>query len=342
MPGAFDDALEALEERTKQILRYHRVCSDQVEDDEIVAHFTSWEACCAIFKVAADHSQHLTLWASDVTCLNDPLEGKALRVFAHDACRRIENGSEYEPPYVSGKWLDYELERANAGPFLSCDEWMQLDATLMTLDPETPAIPAGTVAPVLISSGLAYLISFCRDADRLDLWRAYTQEATGVSLVMPLREAVRELNENDWGFYRVAYDERSKTRALVLLREPLCEAARLLPPKEQPLERQANVAKVLAALGPLPYMFKHEQFQSEREVRLIPLAGQAADVEKAGQQYRAVVKTDPFFLAPCTSKIILGPRCPERSVRAAVLDVWLRKIYGPSAPRVTYSAVPYQ
>jgi hypothetical protein len=67
--------LEALSGRVNQILKYHFIDAAKVDSREVIAHFTNWDACTAMFATARDNrTRGLTLWAGDADCLNDPLD----------------------------------------------------------------------------------------------------------------------------------------------------------------------------------------------------------------------------------------------------------------------------
>ena len=107
MTAEFDAALAMLGARAQQILGYHRITRDNVGPEETIAHFTSWAACLEMLKQAVEANEGLTtkraypleLWASDVSCLNDTLEGKALRSFAHRAAAARTPSCELSPSY---------------------------------------------------------------------------------------------------------------------------------------------------------------------------------------------------------------------------------------------------
>ena len=355
MSRSFDAALNMLAARATQVLAFHRITCDSVRSDQRIAHFTSWTACLEMLEQAVrenyrrkargepDLAFPLELWASDVSCLNDTLEGKALRSFAHQAATEGTQNHE-APAYVTGQWLRDHSSAGNDCPFLTVAEWKELDTNLTALDPDRPELPVGISEPVYINSGKDYLISFCREYDRLDLWRAYADKAEGVSLAMSIHEALdglAALGDQSWGLFQVAYGDRAKTRALVLLREPLKRvAAHIRRIKDKDAKAQA-VSEALKRLSLLPYLFKHEQFRTEQEIRLIPLVPKEGEIELPGNLARAVVKTGRFFLS-CNSTVTLGPRCPERNNRTAVLGVRLRQLFGDNAPPVKHSTIPYQ
>ena len=342
-------SLKTLAARVDQVRGYQEI-SLTVTTDEELAHFTKWEASCKMLEYpdpGVPDPPGVILWAGDADCLNDPLEGQALLLFAQTT-GQLEIGKE-APDYVTGR---YNRDLSQAGrqgeydhtdlPHLAFKKWERLFSNLKDLyGDKLSYIVSGSPAPELIVGSNTYLVSFCSDVDRLDLWRAYGENATGICLVMPLAAAVQEVKEANWGFYRVAYDDRSKARAWAVLQEPIDHAvklARRLPPGR----REDRLAEIKAILNPVHFLFKHDQFRTEREIRLMHRHPAAALVKVKPGDSGTFVPTDAFFLASEGSRVILGPKCPDKKIRAAVLRTHLFKRFGENAPSVERSGVPYQ
>ena len=164
----------------------------------------------------------------------------------------------------------------------------------------------------------AQIVSFCRELDRLDLWRNYAENGEGVCLVMPLKTAALAVDGEPWNFYRVAYDQRSMARAWTLLFKPL--TALLACAAEWPVADGAD--QIQDELSRLFFIFKHEQFRSEREIRLLHKGNDPLQCLMDPQ--RTILPTPKFFMAGKGCKIIVGPRAPDRNKRAAYLDARFR------------------
>jgi hypothetical protein len=349
--------LDILKKRVEQVCAYQEIKLGRTVTGGL-AHFTKWEACCSMLAQAkalvppaasgepSGGIDGVSLWAGDAHSLNDPLEGQALLLFA----QLIANGELRDRDFVTGK---YSEDRRTNGPaeeddhadlpHLAAAKWTSLFKALKKIYPNRIShIVSGSPSPEPIIGSDTYLVSFCRDADRLDLWRAYGDSAEGICLVMPLEQAVRALEAvPEWGFYRVAYDERSKTRAWAVLHQPVIAAVdkmRDLPSDEK--KHQAE--RIRTILNPVHYLFKHEQFRTEREVRLIRRPPLPANAKRKPGDSGTYLPTEPFFLSGAGCKIILGPKCPDQKIRAAVLRSYLQDCFSATIPVVERSGVPFQ
>jgi Protein of unknown function (DUF2971) len=333
--------LEILKSRVDQVLDYQRVLPS-ADGGEELAHFTQWESCCKMLEVLDDNSPGIAFWAGEADCLNDPLEGLALIVFAE------ETGGNQQTNGANGGLSRSLVKTSNSvesddigNPQIESAEWGALFANLQQLYGGTGNyIVSGSPAPEMIVSCNTYVVSFCRDADRLDLWRAYGKDATGACLVMPLNKALEKVATSDWVFYRVAYDARSKTRAWAILHRPLSDALAAcseLPPGEKEEQHQ----KIRTSLDPVHYLFKHEQFRTEREVRLVRTAC-GPHLRVKPNDAGAYTLTEKFFLGSAGCRVILGPKSLDIKIRAAVLRAYFSTKFPTNPPTVHRSNVPYQ
>jgi len=338
--------LSNLQDRVRQVVGYQRI-SDTIDDEEEIAHFTSWESCCKILdpeprpkgkKVGA-----IALWAGEANCLNDPLEGKALLLFVQETSQMVTD----LPSYVTGKYgrhpapVDRQPDYDQVDqPHVEMTTWLDLRSILRNIyGPPENFVPDLPVSGPITASN-AYLVSFCREADRLDLWRAYGGNAAdGVSLVMPLREAIKRVT-NAWSFYRVAYDDRSKARAWAVLYEPLKRAFDY--GMTVGLPRDKWLASIRKILSPVLFLFKHGEYRSEREVRLMHSFSRVGHAEVNPNGRGTFIRTDEFFLDSPRCRLILGPTCEKPKRKAAVLQTYLAERFGKRAPTVQRSAVPFQ
>jgi hypothetical protein len=349
---SFPKRLKELSDRVRQILSYHRIDPDNVESHEIIAHFTGWRACEKMLS-AAKTNRGLTLWAGDANCLNDPLEGGALIKYAEDIADALQSGEE---PIKSIAEDDAAM-------------WKNMKQIVHDLYPSPPRSAARWYVPRPIPSSQVYLVSFCKDKDRLDLWRAYGEQGEGVCMVMPLKSAATLVEKTaDWRFYkvmyggqdiralghadetegdsrfnRVTYEQDYFTRAWVLLAKPLEEVwdeSKKLPSTEQPAARK----EIVDSISPVLHLYKHYEFQTENEIRLVYYRVNAKpEIEKIRDNERAILKTRAFFLKAKDCKIVLGPRAPDRNHRIAYLRARLGQLFtNDLLPEVEISRVPYQ
>ncbi|MDB5470162.1 MAG: hypothetical protein JWR84_1722 [Caulobacter sp.] len=349
MATALDKRLTDLRHRVTQLMNYQKVSSPGTA--AVISHFTPWEGCHGMLQDVRNRrgrgfASGLRLWAGDSNCLNDPLEGRELLRFAEAVVEPSRLALDLQPHYVSGRWPRYPIGDAppDAGdsedtPSLPVDEWEKLSRVLATLYRLPPLQIAGSTEPLTVASKV-HLVSFCRERDRLDLWRTYGEKGTGVCMAMPLSRALASVTETGWGFYYVAYDERSKARAWALLINPLYSIFELILQETDNSKRGAIIDRTLNEIRPALFLFKHEQYRSEREIRLLYTGNRPPEIVLDGA--KAVVKTQAFFLGGTGCSVILGPTMKDRSFRAAVLNVELSKAFGANAPIVQLSRAPYQ
>ena len=130
-------------------------------------------------------------------------------------------------------------------------------------------------------------------------------------------------------------------RAWILLEKPLTAAWK----EATPYQPEAG-KKILDVVSPALHLYKHPEFQTEREIRLVHHGdGGKARTETIGDILKPVLPTIPFFLKGAHCQIVLGPKTAERAERnrkTAVLKVLLRQVFGHDVPEVEISRVPYQ
>ena len=206
--------------------------------------------------------------------------------------------------------------------------------------PPTPSA-SGWYEPRALLASQLYLVSFCNDMDRLDLWRAYGEDGTGVCMVMPLQTAAKAVARTDWTFFRVMYDEPAMRRAWILLEKPLTQA--WAATRTMGMAKQANALKQILAAVSRCSISKHPQFATENEIRLVYQGTNPRPrTAQVRNEWRPVLDTEPFFLKGANCKVILGPKIQERNRKITSLQVWLAKVFRNDTPEVQISGVPYQ
>ena len=336
----FRNARKKLVDRVNQILEYHRIDKKWTDKEDIVAHFTTWDVCVKMLSTAMEAKAAarggIILWAGDANCLNDPLEGRALIKFGEDPKMREPN--RLTLPKVSFGTPLSSPQTVNGK--LPAGFWSTVgDIVEKLYEPAKPSA-AGWVEPRRLPSSQVYLVSFCIEKDGLDMWRPYADDARGVCMVMPLADAVRLVNGTKWTFYRVMYDPASMQRAWRLLEKPLRETLEAVKGLEDPESQTRARETVVSAISSVLHLYKHPQFQTENEIRLV-YHGSRRNAKVEGP--RPVMHTEPFFLKAPGCKVILGPKVVDRNRKIATLEIWLHKVFGDkNTPEVQISGVPYQ
>ena len=183
-------------------------------------------------------------------------------------------------------------------------------------------------------SGLAfsmYVGSFTLRSDRLDLWRAYGLDGTGYCIVTPIQSFLQRVGASDQAFaglaaseadssdialtlYKVVYENEKEiidsTRAC--LNKHLTEIGKVTDKEADRIRRQVDLT-IRAILSDVLYLYKHEEYRSEEEARMLAPFAISARAVCADERSpaRLFVQTRPFLFSP-GSKIIIGPKVPNK------------------------------
>jgi hypothetical protein len=334
------DFLSALKEEVNQILVRNSVTSPNNRDH--LSHFTTQQNLIRILQNYRAHRVKedcfLSLWLSDISCLNDPLEGKALFQFVDD-----HSGPEQHPKQWGAKSFS-EDEWANLSKIV---EWIRGNNARDTFGRRD-----GLSRRILVCS-------FTQEMDRLDLWRAYGANGEGICLSMPLSEAVARIRSYPSPvsqIFHVRYLDEEKATVWTMLRnhlEPIYSIAEAMGlASDQALKLKATV---IADCEKIFHLYKHGQYLNEHEMRLIKTydidlpgcfansteffePGIRADLELN----RLYSYSDPFFLGGKDSRIIIGPRVAQAERFGVTLSTYLKDLWGANAPQVYLSTVPYR
>lgn len=292
---------DGLQRVVKEIKSDHGLAASEALEG--VAHFTTLKTLHSMLPARnledttsrAELSNHLRLY--NVSYVNDPQEGKIL--------------------------LLGESEDANP-----------IQAFFPNLTPTSHGNSEFVFSETVPLSGLAFSVyvgSFTLRSDRLDLWRAYGRDGSGFCIVLPFKSFVQKAEMQDQAFaglaasegkdpdvsttlYRVEYSEKKINSTRTRLNERLKE---ILEAREQLADavedkeyvtNQINLT-VRAILSDVLYLYKHKEYSSEEEVRMLAPFAVSARAVHADEQSpaRLYVKTKPFLFAP-GSRIIIGPK----------------------------------
>ncbi len=205
----------------------------------------------------------------------------------------------------------------------------------------------------LLTSSATYLASFTRSSDRLDLWRAYGGDGNGFCISVHIKPS----NTHSWsqastieeGFsldhlssltlYNVQYEEEQKENFYQEITKALTPIYELT--SDYPTElKEAVKSVVYSLLSEVVYLFKDEQYSSEREVRIfqqLNLESVSIDESEIGKLY---CTTAPILFNSPQSEIIIGPKVADK--RQVELSIKKRlQIHGFPA-KVTHSAIAYR
>lgn len=357
-----------LKKRIKEIFFSHarkENSREAIENTEsFISHFTTLDGFMKICKSSLCKSKKkmpegLRLFLSDTTYLNDPFEGDALYEYldsvpdrsAEHQRERNSIREEFSPLEFHQKQDSYSLNRSEADEILDFLERLGVKGTAAKSNGNTAI------------NERIFVCSFTSRDDYLDLWRAYGNDGNGVCLSMKAGESIKRLENYgepprnpDYQLYRVAYDNAEKARTWLQLLPRIREIVRLVK-DDQGLDWSNVQAEILSDLTMLSHLYKHEQYSSEGEVRLIRKAHIADSnvlfksknkktpehlhVDVTGN--RVFSYSPPFFFGnSVNSRLIIGPKVPDGKRLRVTLSAYLKTLWPKKTPRVELSTVPYQ
>ncbi len=185
-----------------------------------------------------------------------------------------------------------------------------------------------------------YLCSFTLSVDRLDLWRAYGADGRGFCIATPLggfndspESIINALESSPNKFdskksakqhnatvkvppvlYKIEYGQERIKQVLSDLDSvlnPLLEALKTLDKDKG--EKVKTLVRIL--LSDILYLYKNEQYATEKEARILRIFGidnisLKIDEGTPGKVY---AQTEPFLFSDDRTKIIIGPKAEEKT-----------------------------
>ncbi|MCC4790876.1 DUF2971 domain-containing protein [Vibrio splendidus] len=314
------------EDKIEEVKRAFAVFQDAVidvmesceyQDQKAIYHFTRWPAIQSILpkERSKDSRNVIRLYHEDY--MNDPSEGKSLDTIIHSDVLADEY---HDVANFMGEILEL---RSN-----------------------------------LTQGASTYMASFTKSSDRLDLWRAYGSDGDGFCLKINIPQAVGHIwsqakfdidadvaNQDEesthlYKLYNVQYkpsEKQAKLEELLNALKPLNEISVTLTE-----EVQTEIKKtIFYMLGEVVYLFKDEQYSSEKEVRMfqrLSLNEVCIDESEVGKLYKP---TGPILFTGEDSEIIIGPKVEKP--RIAELSLLKRlEVNGFHQTKVTHSNVKYR
>ena len=299
---------DGLRHEVQQIKLDHSLSEGEASDG--VAHFTTLETLHSMLP-SVDASPSIVkrgpfnfLRLYNLSYVNDPQEGKILLLGDDEEARTIQ---DYFPSSLPAPHSSDERGFSEAVPL----------------------------------SGLAFSVyvgSFTLRSDRLDLWRAYGRDGTGFCIVTPIRSFRQSVGTHDQAFaglagseadntdislalYKVEYEKdkihSSRRRLNQHLGEIAKARARLMSAMRHTEAKEAIRSQfeltVRATLSDVLYLYKHGEYRSEGEVRMLAPFAISARAVCADERTpaRLYVRTRPFLFTP-GSKIIIGPKVSNK------------------------------
>lgn len=312
----FFELLMKLHSEVQEIQQEHIVTESGRGADTKVAHYTVLAALYSMLPenpMEGRRSNCLRLY--NIGYMNDPREGKRLLSPAKDADPALKNSEhlkEFFPEKSEGK-------------------------------PDYPIPWQGQKFSV-------YVGSFTLEPDRLDLWRAYGKDGEGFCIVLPLdafnQEPLRggiHLMQSDLGtdasrnpeteegvpkLYEVYYTKEKAERALSRLAESLMDIkeardaivdASRVSSESKSDGKELIDSLVRAIVSGVLYLYKDEEYENEREARILmgfDINAKRLKLETAAERkapQHVYVETKGFLFEKEHSQIIIGPKVAEKA-----------------------------
>ena len=285
------------------------------EHQEAVYHFTRWPAIESILpKEKAEKNKNvIRLYHEDY--MNDPSEGQSLLT--------LLQSTDFNE--------DYE----------GVAELMSEAFSLREQLPEDSA---------------TYMASFTKSSDRLDLWRAYGSDGDGFCFKIDISKAdehrwshakldKKESDSDDgtshtYSLFNVRYEQDKKRECLNDLLKALMPLHEAMKKVEKEVQEEIKKT-IFYMLGEVIYLFKDEQYSSEKEVRMferLSLDQVTLDESDIGRLYKA---TGPILFTGSESEIMIGPKVKDK--KAVELSI-RKRLHTNGFPntKVTHSEVKYR
>ncbi|WP_323971086.1 DUF2971 domain-containing protein [Aeromonas hydrophila] len=314
-----------------RLLAQHQQAKHLITKETVLYHFTRFDVLEKLLpnpETNAAFRDKNILRCYHVSYMNDPSEGQRLLNFKKDEA----NDSELHVKATKGaKSLNKWFENKTVGNYFH-----QLDNAHVV-----SSLPASV-----------FTASFTKRPDSLDLWRAYGNDGLGISIGFPVsgtkniylqqrpiidnsvNEPIIPINNNtsvksdkidnisggeddtEARYYNVAYDDDSVAETIIAFVPLLERLEMLLCVIDDDDEKWTKIARkhITESLLHILYLFKDEEYASEKEVRAIkiyPLKHKAVRRdERIPRRLYCELSGCHLFTEP-NSKVIIGPKVDD-------------------------------
>lgn len=333
LKAEIEEALDTLEETFFQIRRKHLISGS-----ERLAHFTTWPAIESILSLDEKATHRNCLRMYHVEYMNDPSEGQRLLSF---------RGNLGDPMEAQAFETSRQLKDLFDKHYFS--SFLQHDSTKTLL----PSV---------------FTVSLTKEADRLDLWRAYGRDGAGYCFVFPIDQdsythvhirnrnslsgflpddtdsgSIKEKREDVPPLYWIRYGDTDVVKTLNMIAAPL-DKVLLLKARTSANTWDQIASCVTAILLELLYLYKDEQYSTEKEARAMSVMrldnSQIRPDERTPS--RLYCETSPFMFTTLGSEVILGPKVLESTAALWNIRYRLTKRGFAGNTVVRKSSVPYR
>ncbi len=217
-----------------------------------------------------------------------------------------------------------------------------------------------------------FTASFTKEKDRLDLWRAYGRDASGLCLAIPsttfhnsskshsltgyikhfgdaktplaFKQEQATSNQSINNLYLVDYSDEKKHKALDYLENTLSEITSLIEGVDNCDNKEKINSLVRDILSPLLYLFKNKEYETEKELRLISAHDLSDKNLRLDERKipRIYMPTKPFLFETPGTEIIIGPKANDPIATKLDLEFRLKRHGFDKNVKVKFSEVRYR
>lgn len=271
------------------------------DQNRLVAHYTTMEVLHGLIQNASGTGEHLVLnfWASCIFALNDPDE----LMYGYDVI------SNWLPEIEDEMQISEENRLSNISKLLNDTKNLELHKAIKDYIYKCPQIP--------------YIISFSNSLDNLDMFRLYSNEGNGVTIVFSYGELLKDNVKLFEVMYQTkknpdTYDSydmvKTVYRDFIKKVDGISDSQRRL---EKMLECIASLSLVVSSF------IKNGNYENENEIRFLRLSGKNDDMKFRLSKFGNIV---PYIIQeiPITAikKIIVGP-CADYLTTKKMIDLEL-------------------
>lgn len=310
-----------------------------------LAHFTTWSAIESLLSLKLESEGRNCLRQYLVDYMNDPSEGRRLLDFGMN-----DDEAEFPAACSASQLLRQLFDAHYFGSFARHNSTAHLLPSVFT-------------------------VSLTKESDRLDLWRAYGRDGEGYCLVLPIEDrgqsAVHVRNRESSMVFLLdqqALEEDEAEAQLpedVLVEPPLlywikytdddvvAVLEELSAPLGAVLELKGEVSSGIwseiascatAILIELLYLFKDEQYSTEKEARAMTVMRLDNPKVKLDERTPGCLycETPPFLFGAQDSEVILGPKVEKPTAALWNIRYRLTQLRFDGNTVVKRSKVPYR
>lgn len=289
----------------------------------LIFHYTTVDALIGMTSNMSNSNRNLTMWATDILCMNDPQERNVGVNLMDSFIEEIEE--ELEIP------IDYRISVLRSN--------QQCYSNLLTKMPKE----------FTFSDYNAYITSFSKYGDSLPMWSMYAKNGNGVSLGFDRKPLENEHSNNIFYMGEVFYDNLPDKEIKALLKDFYKYSYSILKSCLPLLESVLNSNMINEMISIVSYelysliiasFIKHHSYEYEGEIRLCCVNNQSMKFRSSNGFIVPYIeyKIPIDFLR----KIIIGPTLDYDRIINPLLKLFHSRGIDITKIEIEKSNVPYR